>query len=105
MKSASHGMRRSWMATCLLAFVAGLPAEEPHARRGDGPLPPRALARLGSFRFYHGPGVQYAVLSPDGSRIASSVDRSFYWAAEDITVHPACCLPEAYWRTILLWDS
>jgi hypothetical protein len=35
-------------------------------------LPPRALARLGDYRFYHGPEIACAVLSPDGSRVASA---------------------------------
>src|SRR5262245_53968535 len=34
--------------------------------------PARALARLGDYRFYHGPEIQSAVLSPDGSRVASA---------------------------------
>src|SRR5262245_44567105 len=38
---------------------------------GADDLPPRALARLGDYRFYHGPGIECAVLSPDGSRVAS----------------------------------
>lgn len=36
------------------------------------PLPPRALARIGDHRFYHGPRITCAVLSPDGSRMASA---------------------------------
>lgn len=36
------------------------------------PLPPRALARIGDYRFYHEPGIMCAVLSPDGRRIAST---------------------------------
>jgi WD40 repeat protein len=35
-------------------------------------LPPRALARIGDHRFYHGPWVSSAVLSPDGRFLASS---------------------------------
>jgi WD40 repeat protein len=38
----------------------------------EEPLPPRALVRIGDHRFYHGPGIMCAVLSPDGHRIAST---------------------------------
>jgi hypothetical protein len=52
--------------------------------QGAERLPPRALARLGDHRFYHGSGIISAVLSPDGRRIASADDHH---------------------RTIVVWDS
>src|SRR5262249_5198958 len=58
----------------LLAASAGSRGAAPPVPSTDSsdPLPPRAVARLGSQRFYHGPGIQCAVLSPDGRRIASA---------------------------------
>jgi RNA polymerase sigma factor (sigma-70 family) len=44
---------------------------------GD-PLPPRAIARLGSLRLYHGAvDVRQVVLSPDGKLVASTDDKGF----------------------------
>lgn len=53
----------------LLTVTMGLPRT---GALGANELPPRAVARLGSYRFYHGPGIECAVLSPDGSRVAST---------------------------------
>jgi WD40 repeat protein len=63
----------------------------------DEPLPPQAIARMGSYRFYHGPGVSTAVLSPNGQMIASASSRAFYYADEKVQ--------NAYERIIVLWDS
>ncbi len=41
--------------------------------QGD-PLPPQAMARLGSLRLFHGADVRFVVLSPDGKRVASTDD-------------------------------
>jgi WD40 repeat protein len=62
-------------------------------------LPPRAVARLGSYRFYHGPGVRWAVLSPDGSRIASTAEYPSYWQHISEKEH------EEYDRLVILWDA
>src|SRR5438045_866429 len=40
--------------------------------RAEEPLPPRALARLGTPAFYHDGEVTAAAISPDGARIASA---------------------------------
>jgi WD40 repeat protein len=60
------------------------PAEEKPARtdRFGDPLPPDALARLGTVRFRHGPSVALAVFSPDGKLLAMSD-----------------------WQSISLWDA
>lgn len=61
-------------------------------------LPPRALARLGSHRFYHGPGIVCAALSPDGRRAASAAnDFMLDFGTENER--------DDYNRTIVLWDT
>jgi WD40 repeat protein len=62
-------------------------------------LPARALARVGKHQFYHGPGLECAVLSPDGSRVASS--------AKDASSFRKVSVEErqSYERTIVLWDA
>jgi WD40 repeat protein len=57
-------------------------------------LPPRALARLGDYHFYHGPGITCAVLSPDGKRAASASERP----------EPSGPNDTEEW-TVLLWDT
>src|SRR5438309_2237196 len=66
---------------------------------GADELPPRALARLGDHRFYHGPGITCAVLSPDGSRVASTATAPVYFPEDgDHQFDPAL-------RAIVLWDA
>lgn len=60
---------------------------------GAEPLPSRALARIGELRFYHGPGIGCAILSPDGRLIASAISQ--YVANGG----------DAYQRSIVLWDT
>jgi RNA polymerase sigma factor (sigma-70 family) len=59
------------------------PSSEPAAEKEDSkpvldafgdPLPPGAIARLGSLRFYHGRTVRRVVLSPDGKWLVSQDD-------------------------------
>ncbi len=66
-------LHRFWLAAISLFTVAATVSwsSEPVDDVAE-PLPPRALARLGSYRFYHGPDVNSAVLSPDGRMIASA---------------------------------
>jgi WD40 repeat protein len=61
------------------------------------PLPARAVARLGSLRWYHGPGVSLAVLSPDGRLAAScaQIPERERVPAERAEVE----------RAIILWDA
>jgi WD40 repeat protein len=60
-------------------------------------LPSRALARIGDHRFYHGPRVTCAVLSPDGRRIASTARYPF--------VNVTSKEQDAYASVIVLWDA
>jgi WD40 repeat protein len=79
-------------------FLASLFLSIPPVRAADE-LPPRALARLGDQRFYHGPWITSAVLSPDGSRIASVASiPSFFRTVPDEK-------SGVYNRTIVLWDA
>lgn len=62
------------------------------------PLPPRALARIGSHRFYHGPGITCVALSPDGRRAASAARMPSSEDGEDIG-------RSAYDQLIVMWDA
>jgi WD40 repeat protein len=86
---------RAKLLLVLLALGAGFP----RARAlGAGELPPCALARLGSDRFYHGPWIGCAVLSPDGSRIASAAEAVSSRRLTDKERN-------AYDTLIVLWDA
>jgi WD40 repeat protein len=65
---------------------------------GAEPLPPRALARIGSHRLYHGPGINCAVLSPDGKRVASAAN---CFESDPIADKER----DDYNRAIVLWDA
>jgi WD40 repeat protein len=65
--------------------------------RADG-LPRGAYAQFGSHRFYHGPGLRFAVFSPDGSRIATTAQYGYF-------SHYPEGQKETYGRTIVLWDA
>src|SRR5262245_15312282 len=80
----------------LLALTVGFPRGS--ALGADG-LPPRAFARLGSYRFYHGPGIDYAVLSPDGRRVASAASYPCYFR------HASEQERGVWERTIMVWDA
>jgi hypothetical protein len=54
-----------------LAFLPLLACALSPAARADDELPPRAVARLGDHRFYHGREITCAALSHDGRRAAS----------------------------------
>jgi WD40 repeat protein len=75
-------------APFLLLCLASLQATE---------LPPRAIAQIGSHRFYHGPGIKCAALSPDGTRAASS---AYHPTLASVTARER----DLYNRTIVLWD-
>jgi WD40 repeat protein len=66
---------------------------------GAEELPPHALARLGDYRFYHGPGIRCAVLSPDGSRVASAARYS------DDNTQVSDQERQRYDYTIVLWNA
>ncbi|MGH7173448.1 MAG: WD40 repeat domain-containing protein, partial [Gemmataceae bacterium] len=61
-------------------------------------LPPRALARIGDHRLYHGPGITCAALSPDGRRVASA---AHYPSESSISDKER----DAYDPVIVLWDA
>lgn len=79
-------MKELLLALALLP-LAGPPKPEP--------LPARAVARLGSRRFYHGPGITCLALSPDGKRAASAASGWF----------PNAKGWEEYGRSVVLWDT
>ncbi len=81
----------------LLAVVAAVARGGEPVDGIDEPLPPHAIARMGSYRFYHGPGISSAVLSPDGRIVASAGVESFYDDDEK--------KQDARGKTIILWDS
>jgi WD40 repeat protein len=94
------------LLTATVAFPqSGLLAAEP--------LPPRALARIGDHRFYHGPGLTCAALSPDGRRIASAAQYEFdTWVTNfktgssfQYTRHISDQQRDAYDPIIVLWDA
>jgi WD40 repeat protein len=62
-------------------------------------LPPRAVARLGDYRFYHGSSIELVAMSPDGSRVASLARKpSYYHHITDADRDP-------FDRTIVIWDT
>ncbi len=62
-------------------------------------LPPRAFARLGDYRFFHGSSIELVALSPDGSRVASlGTKRRPLFASADKE-------PDPFDRTIVVWDA
>ena len=79
---------------CLLSLFICLLASR--ALAADS-LPPRALARLGDYRFFHGPGHIRAVLSPDAHRVASAPQLGGDGFLEKERA--------VYLRTIILWDA
>ncbi|MGH7223360.1 MAG: WD40 repeat domain-containing protein, partial [Gemmataceae bacterium] len=85
------GLRPLLLLTVMIGLsrTAGLGAEA---------LPPRALARIGGRRFYHGPGIRCIALSSDGRRAASAAR---YPNTDDITDEDR----RAYDPLILLWDA
>jgi hypothetical protein len=84
---------RLLVSLILTVWLAGTQA------RGADDLPPRAVARLGGHRFYHGPGVTCAVLSPDGQRAASAAEVPVYFR------HVVDKQRDAHGRVIILWDT
>jgi WD40 repeat protein len=57
-------------------------AEEPKVDRQGDPLPPGAVARMGTTRFRHGDAVYEVAFTPDGSRLISTDWKSIHvWEA------------------------
>src|SRR4051812_1079940 len=89
--------RRAILAALFVAFALNrAPAAAPPT---SVPLPRRAVGRIGSDRFYHGPGVWCAVLSPDSRRIASVAYFPSYFR------YVSQAQRDAQSRTIVLWDA
>jgi WD40 repeat protein len=85
---ASRATRQFGFAlVCALSVASAAPGEEP--------LPPHALARLGTYQFHHGPGVS-AVISHDGTRIASVSGGGFRYATDEEKDAHEC---------VVLWDA
>jgi RNA polymerase sigma factor (sigma-70 family) len=55
---------------------------QPRADLYGDPLPPAAVARLGSLRFYHGGRVEHVILSPDGKLVVSVGGAPRLWDAD-----------------------
>jgi WD40 repeat protein len=85
-------------ATLPAAFLALLLGWLLNGARG-AELPPRALAQLGNHRFYHGPGIECAVLSPDGKYVASAAQVPCYFR------HTTDRERDDYEPVIVLWDA
>jgi WD40 repeat protein len=61
------------------------------------PLPLHAIARMGTYRFFHGPQIRHAVLSPDGGIIASASDEALWYEGENTKYFGD--------KLLVLWDS
>lgn len=86
---ATRNLTRFCLAlVCAFAHAGAAPA--------DDPLPPRAVAQLGTYQFYHGPNAS-AVISPDGNRIASAGWKGFTYATDEEQ--------SEYERGVVLWDA
>jgi WD40 repeat protein len=83
----------------LLTVAGAASAEERRAQKKEEPLPPRAIARIGNYRFFHGPGIECAVLSPDGTRVASAARYPIY---NHLLSHAE---KHAYECVIVVWDA
>jgi len=71
-------------AACIASFlviVGAAHAQEAPRERASDPLPPGAVARLGTVHFSHGRGVSDCALSPDGTLLATvgGDDRVLLW--------------------------
>jgi WD40 repeat protein len=86
---------KAMRALVLLIAIMGLRQTRSLAKE---PLPPRALAHIGDHRFYHGPGIDCAVLSPDGRRIASAANYDYNANVTDKE-------RDAYDPVIVVWDA
>ncbi len=62
-------------------------------------LPPRAVARLGDYRFFHGSSIELVAMSPDGSRVASLARKPCYY--HHITNEDR----DPFDRTVVIWDA
>ena len=86
-------MSTRWRISLVLActlLTSGLQGQE---------LPPRAIARLGDYRFHHGSSIELVALSPDGSRVASLARKRSY--PNDVPEKDR----DPFDRTIVVWDA
>src|SRR5262249_18426358 len=72
----------------LVALLLALSSVPSFAEPPDDSLPDGAIARLGSYRFYHGGEIQWMTVSPDGKLLASCNE-------------PSDCVD----RSVCVWDA
>ena len=91
-------LRRSCLAAVIVATFGGLYAwADNPADDVDATLPRQALSRLGTDRWFHGPHIRQAAISPDG-RIVASTSEEVWWYEGETTKYTSD-------KTITLWDS
>src|SRR5205085_1684790 len=65
------------MALCIFLLLAPVRAESPRVDANGDPLPPNAIARLGSLRFLHGNWPHSLAFFPDGRTLLAAGQEPF----------------------------
>ena len=92
-------LHRSWLTVVILVASAAVckPSGDEPIDGVDEQLPRHAIARMGNCRFFHGPYVRHAALSPDGKIIASSSEEVWWYEGEATTYISD--------KIVVIWDS